>query len=315
MQYLFAPLQGYTDAVFRETHAKHFAGIATYFTPFCRVEKGEMRWHDQKDINPERNPTLFEQGRLVPQIIGNSAEEVRILVNKIAELGYKRVDVNFGCPFPMIAKKQKGAGILACPDKVKEVLNTLKEFPDILFSVKTRLGMNEKGEMEALLPLFNGARLSHITLHPRIGKEQYKGELDMEGFQAFLGACQTSIVFNGEVTSLEGAQKVTERFPALSGVMIGRGLLQNPCLADECVNGEPYTGKKRIELIKNFMEDLEAGYAEALKGGEAQLVQKLTSFWEYLLPELDHKSRKKILKCKKLGDYKGCVAEALRMKI
>lgn len=312
MQYFFAPLQGYTDAVFRETHARLFKGINAYFTPFCRVEKGEMRWHDQKDINPERNPTLFEQGRLVPQIIGNSAEEVRILVKKIAEFGYKRVDLNFGCPFPMIAKKQKGAGILACPDKVAEVLGALKEFPEIAFSVKTRLGMNDKGEMEALLPLINGAKLSHVTLHPRIGKDQYKGELDMEGFQAFAGVCQAPLLFNGEVTDLAGAQTMADHFPSLAGIMIGRGLLQNPCLADECLNGEAYPTHQRITLIRNFMEELEAGYSEALKGGEAQLVQKLTSFWEYLLPELDHKSRKKILKCKKLGDYKGCMAEALR---
>lgn len=312
MQYLFAPLQGYTDAVFRETHAKHFKGIDAYYTPFCRVEKGEMRWHDQKDINPERNPTLFKEGRLVPQIIGNSAEEITLLIQKIQEFGYKKVDVNFGCPFPMIAKKQKGAGILSCPEKVEEVLTALGQFSDMEFSIKMRLGMVAPDEALQLLPIINQTKLSHLTIHARLGKDQYKGEMDITSYEAFAKECKIPMVFNGDITSLESIQSIETHYPDLCGIMIGRGLLQNPLLVEERVCNAPYTPSKRNALLKSFLEDLEAGYAEQMNGGEGQLVQKLTSYWEYLLPELDHKSRKKILKSKKLSDYRANVAEALR---
>ncbi|MCQ2224982.1 MAG: tRNA-dihydrouridine synthase family protein [Paludibacteraceae bacterium] len=312
MQYHFAPLQGYTDAVFRETHAKHFKGIDAYYTPFCRVEKGEMRWHDQKDINPERNPTLFKEGRLVPQIIGNSAEEVTLLIQKIQEFGYKKVDVNFGCPFPMIAKKQKGAGILTCPEKVEEVLAALSQFSGMEFSLKMRLGMVAPDEALQLLPLINQTKLSHLTMHARLGKDQYKGEMDLESYETFAKACKIPLVFNGDITTLEGMQNIEEQYPNLSAMMIGRGLLQNPLLVEERINNAPYPAAKRNALLKSFLEELEAGYAEQMNGGEGQVVQKLTSYWEYLLPELDHKSRKKILKSKKMTDYKSGVTEALR---
>lgn len=313
MQYQFAPLQGFTDAVFRETHAKHFKGIDAYYTPFCRVEKGEMRWHDQKEISAERNPTLFEQGKLVPQIIGNSAEEVTILIQKIIEIGYKRIDVNFGCPFPMIAKKQKGAGILSAPEKAKEVLDALVKFPEVDFSLKMRLGMVASNEVLQLLPLINGAKLSQVTMHARLGKDQYKGEMDFAGYEAFTKDCFQKIIFNGDITTIEKVRATTERYPNLAGVMIGRGLLMNPALVEESLNQEAYTPSKRCAKLKAFMEELEAGYGEAMNGGEGQLVQKLTTFWEYLLPELDHKGRKKILKSKKLSDYRAAVNEAFRI--
>lgn len=312
MQYHFAPLQGFTDAVFRETHAKHFKGIDAYYTPFCRVEKGEMRWHDQKEISPERNPNLFEQGLLVPQIIGNSAEEVTILIKKIIEMGYQRIDLNFGCPFPMIAKKEKGAGILSHPEKVKEVLEATQAFPDTTFSVKMRLGMHEPSEAELLLPILNEERLSHITMHARLGKDQYKGEMDLDAFSLFIKGSAHPVIYNGDITRIEEINATMERFPSISAIMVGRGLLQNPCLVEEALSGTAYTTTKRISKIKDFLDDLENGYAEKLNGGEGQLVQKLTSYWEYLLPELDHKSRKKILKSKKLADYKGAFMEGLR---
>lgn len=312
MQYHFAPLQGYTDAVFRETHAKHFKGIDAYYTPFCRVEKGEMRWHDQKEINPNRNPILFQEGRLVPQIIGNSAEEVTLLIQKIQEFGYNRVDVNFGCPFPMIAKKQKGAGILTCPEKVEEVLAALSQFSGMEFSLKMRLGMVAPDEALQLLPLINQTKLSHLTMHARLGKDQYKGEMDLESYETFAKACKIPLVFNGDITTLPQIQNTEAQFPNLSAIMIGRGLLQNPLLAEERLNNEVYTPVQKAAKLKKFLEELEANYAEVLNGGEIQLVQKLTTLWEYLLPEIDHKQRKKILKSKKLGDYKSNVAEALR---
>ena len=312
MKYYFAPLQGYTDSIFREVHAKHFSGVDAYYTPFCRLEKGDVRWHDRKDLQPDRNPLLREQNRLVPQIIANTAEEVDILVNRLMELDYHRIDVNFGCPFPMIAKKQKGAGILASPDMVENVLSALKKYASCEFSVKMRLGMNEENEWVALIPLLNESNLKQITLHARIGKEQYKGEMHYEAFSDFMKQCKIPLVFNGDIVDLPSYLSMCEKYPSVSGVMIGRGLLQNPFLVEEIVSGSVVPVTEKVKRLKSFMSDLTEGYGNVMSGGELQLVQKLSSFWEYLLPELDHRSRKKILKSRKLSDYQSNVEEALR---
>lgn len=311
MKYYFAPLQGFTDSVYREVHSKHFSGLDAYLTPFCRVEKGEMRWHDQKDVNPERNENLSKTGRLIPQVIGNTAEEVDLLVSKLKSLGYRSVDINFGCPFPMIAKKQKGAGILLCPDKVKDVLSVVKLHPDISFSVKMRLGMTDPLECMEILPYLNEAGLKQITMHARLGKDQYKGDLDLLSFDKFRNACLVPLVYNGDIIDENSCRKIVEQYPNLQGVMIGRGLLQNPFLVEELIAGAAIPCAEKSKRLKKFVSDLTEGYSAVMNGGELQLVQKLTLFWEYLLPELDHRSRKKILKSKKLTDYNSNVAEAL----
>ena len=68
----FSPLQGYTDAIYRQAHARFFGGVECYYSPFVRVEHGEIRRKDVRDIEPENN----EGFRLVPQLIAPDLEKV-----------------------------------------------------------------------------------------------------------------------------------------------------------------------------------------------------------------------------------------------
>ena len=122
----FAPLQGYTDSVYRRAHASLFGGIAAYYTPFVRIEKGDFRRKDLRDIAPENNVGIA----VVPQAIASEPDELRRIVDAIAGCGYRRIDINLGCPFPLLARRHKGAGILPFPDEVERLLNPLKEYPD-----------------------------------------------------------------------------------------------------------------------------------------------------------------------------------------
>ena len=80
--------------------------------------------------------------------------------------------------------------MLPYPEEVKALLSeAIDRHPDIRFSVKLRLGWEQAEECLALLPLFNELPLAHIILHPRLGKQQYKGEVDLEGFEAFYKEC------------------------------------------------------------------------------------------------------------------------------
>jgi tRNA-dihydrouridine synthase len=86
----FAPLQGYTDVVYRKAHAALFGGIAAYYTPFVRIEKGDFRRKDLRDIDFENNRGV----PVVPQAIASESDELRRIVDCMASLGYTRVDIN-----------------------------------------------------------------------------------------------------------------------------------------------------------------------------------------------------------------------------
>ena len=190
----FAPLQGYTDSVYREAHAQIFGGVETYYTPFVRLEKTGFRNKELRDLVPEANTSAS----LVPQMIAASPEEFRRIAGLFRESGYRRADINLGCPFPMQARQHRGAGILPYPDEVKVLLETIFEFPEIQFSVKLRLGWDSPEEAQALLPFLNGLPLTHLTLHPRIGTQQYKGKTDLSAFSRFYDSCTLPLFYNGD---------------------------------------------------------------------------------------------------------------------
>ena len=232
----FAPLQGYTDAIYRQAHARIFGGIASYYTPFVRIEHGDFRRKDVRELEAENNRGVV----LTPQLIASTPETILHILSLFIEKGYQEVDINLGCPFPTLAKRHNGAGLLPYPDEVKALLSAaLEAHPDIRFSVKMRLGWEDAAECMALLPLLNSLPLSHITMHPRLGKQQYKGEVDLEAFQRFYAECEKPLVYNGDLLTLDDIERIESRFPRLAGLMIGRGLLANPALAIEYQQGEP----------------------------------------------------------------------------
>lgn len=297
----FAPLQGYTDRIYREAHAQVFGGVETYYTPFVRLEKGIIRNKDLRDIAFAEN----NQERIVPQLIAAVPDELRQIAGVFNQQGYKRADINLGCPFPMQARLHRGAGILPYPEEVAALLNVIQEFPDIRFSVKLRLGWALPDEVLALLPLLADFPLSHITLHPRIGTQQYKGKVDLEGFSRFYEACHCRIplFYNGDLLTEADIVSVAERFPRLQGVMLGRGLLATPWLATEYVSDSRLTATEKREKLRTFHSLLLQGYAGHLEGGEHQILDKLKTIWDYLLPEAEKKFLKKIVKSKSLAEY------------
>ena len=267
-----APLQGFTEVAWRNAHAQCLGGVDAYYTPFVRLEKGEIRNKDRRDVSPEEN---------------------------------------MGCPFPLIVCRGKGAGILSSPEKVEALLEMMKVFPEIRFSVKMRLGGQDAEEWKALVPLLNRSCVTQVTLHPRIGKQQYKGAVDREAFRAFYEACERPLVYNGDLLTVADIREVLEAFPRLKGVMLGRGLLANPALALAFREGELSESELKARVAQMHRQ-MYLYYHRVIEGGEAQLLAKLKTCWEYLLPELDKKQRKAILKSNRLDGYLRAVEEALR---
>lgn len=304
----FAPLQGYTDAAYRRAHARIFGGADTYYSPFVRVERGEIRRKDARDINPENNRGLH----LIPQLIAPQPDKLEQIISLFIENGYQEADINLGCPFPMLAKRHNGAGMLPYPEEVKDLLTAaIEKYPQIRFSVKLRLGWENAEECLALLPLLNTLPLTHIILHPRLGKQQYKGEVDLNGFEVFYNGCDKPLLYNGDLRTIEDMQAITGRFPKLAGLVIGRGLLANPALASEYRQGKQLSPDEKAEKIRQLHTEVYNSYEEQLQGGEMQLLMKMKSFWEYLLPDGDRKAKKTIHKTTKLSNYRIAVNDLL----
>lgn len=298
----FAPLQGYTDAIFRNAFAKYFGGADVYYTPFIRVEKGDCRRRDVRDIEPEENKVP----ELVPQILPGTPDELRMLVEKVQEKGYRAADINLGCPFPMIAGRRKGAGMLPYPETVEEVLRTTEEFPEMEFSLKMRLGWEESCECIALVDTINSLRLRHVTVHARTGKQQYKGEVNREAFADFYALCRQPLFYNGDLHSPEDIQRILERFPLLRGVSIGRGFLSSPFMGADFKRNKDFTGNERKNTLSAFHDELFSAYSDRLQG-ETQLLAKMKSLWEYFLPDTDRKLLKQIKKSNRLSTYREAV--------
>ena len=300
----FAPLQGHTDDVYRRIHHQLIGGVACYYTPFVRVEASDIRSKDRRDIAPKNN----EGVPVVPQIIFKSLKEFLFLVQEVEALGYKSIDLNMGCPFPLQAKHGRGSGILAHPDVVSKVSDVVKRCSHLNFSVKMRLGWDNPEEWAPVLDILNDTPLSHLTVHPRTGVQQYKGDIDMASFARFHEACRHPLIYNGDLATLEQLCGMEQRYPRLAGLMVGRGLLARPSLAKEYVEGREWSHEEHIRCLRTLHENLLEQYAGIVKG-DAQLHGKLRSFWEYTEPVIGRKPYKKIMKSGNLHNYLNAIEE------
>ncbi len=303
----FAPLQGYTDEVYRRAHASLFGGVAAYYTPFVRIEKGDFRRKDLRDVAPENNKGVA----VIPQIIASESDELRRLVDKMVELGYRRVDINMGCPFPVLAHRHKGAGLLPYPDEVERLLSVTREYAEVGFSVKMRLGWNNREEAQRLLPLLHALPIRQITLHPRLGRQQYNGRVDYEAFTRFYEECRLPLVYNGDLCRVDEMVEVERNYPRLTGLMLGRGLLASPWLAEAYGKGSLPDSETYCRVAR-LHDKVFADYRILLEGGEHQLLSRMATFWEYLLPDVDKRCRKRIEKARSVVDYTEAVNALFR---
>ena len=306
MKIYSAPLQGFTEAVWRNVHDKVFGGIDGYYTPFLRYEHGEIRNKDIRDVERKNNTVK----NLVPQVIAATPQELAPLMELLAKEGYSRADINMGCSFALQVRKKHGAGILPHPDMVAALLDAAAGYKDFEFSVKMRLGWESKDEWRELLPILNAAPLEHITMHPRLGIEQYRKPADIDAFAEFFEACKHPVIYNGDILSLADIQRIEHSFPSLEGVMIGRGLLANPALGVEYRDGCELSCEEKRNLVLAMHSEMLRELAPRLQGN-TQFLTKMKPYWEYLLPDMCKRDKKAILKATTIDKYLSAVGNAL----
>ena len=306
MKIYSAPLQGFTEAVWRNVHADIFGGIDGYYTPFLRYEHGEIRSKDIRDIERKNNSVE----NLVPQVIAANPDEMRPLLELVANEGYARVDINMGCSFPLQMRKRHGAGLLPHPELVAELMKEVALHPEFSFSVKMRLGCNSKDEWKELISILNDTPLRHITMHPRLGIEQYKKPVDVDAFAEFYAACKHPVIYNGDLNTLADINRIEQQFPELKGIMLGRGLLSNPALGIEYRTGQELTNAEQGNLVRRMHDEMMRELTPRLQGN-TQFLSKMKPYWEYLLPDMLKRDKKAILKATTIEKYLLAVNEAL----
>ena len=307
MKIALAPLQGFTDLVFRRAFAKYIGGIDQFYTPFLVLQSGdELRTSHRREVEPN------VEENLVPQFIGNSLKEFIFFRDYLIDLGYKKMNWNLGCPFPMLVKKKKGSGLLPYPDLIEEVL--AEGLDDrIELSVKMRVGYDSSDELGAVLSVLNTFKIAEIIVHPRLGKQLYKGEVDLKAFQQAMTLSKHPITYNGDINSLEDFQRCLKQFPDLESIMIGRGLLRDVFLAKKIKGEDIPSSQERQDLLEKIHGEIYDSYDSYLSG-DTQILSKLKPIWEYFASNFNNERKvyKAIKKAGSIKKYNAAVAFAFQ---
>lgn len=304
-----SPLQGFTDFRFRNAYQRFFGGIDKYIAPYIRVNgKPEIKPANERDLLPANNSSLD----LIPQIITKDAGEFLFVAKYVQSLGYNELNWNLGCPYPMVAKRGMGSGLLRMPEKIDEILARVCGETDLQVSVKMRLGYKSSQEIFHVLPVLEKYKLANITIHPRIGKQLYRGEVDLKAFEECLALSSHKIFYNGDITSVQSFREMKERFPAINNFMIGRGLITDPFLPAMIKADNPVYPENRYEVFNSFHEALFSSWEESLSG-QKHLLMKMYSYWEYFIQSFPHspKGLKKIKKARSLSVYREVVKQII----
>ncbi|MDD4993139.1 MAG: tRNA-dihydrouridine synthase family protein [Paludibacter sp.] len=308
MQLYLAPLQGLTDWIFRESYSQHIGQFDKTFTPFVRVQGGEFYRPSQcKDLLPEHN--TFQKP--VPQFLGNDAESFKRFEELCVEHGYPEANINMGCPYPMVTGKRMGAGLLAQPTEVATLLEGVFADTKLKISVKCRLGMESTEEFKELIPVFNSFPLEEIIIHPRVGKQQYKGEADVEAFARYAKQLKHPVCYNGDILTVADVERIRELAPQVDRIMIGRGILRNPFLLAE-LRQQELTIKDKVNMLRGFHTAI-IEHCKQKYSGDLHFLKRLEEMWEYHAEAFEngHKIYKLVKKSKTLDQYEAVIFKAI----
>lgn len=297
MNFYFAPMEGITGYVFRNAHHACFPSVDRYYTPFLSPNQNRpMSPKEKRDVLPENNKNI----PLIPQILTNNGKQFLQAAQVLADMGYREVNLNLGCPSATVVTKGKGAGFLAEKEKLRTFLDEIYEKTPIPVSLKTRLGMHDPMEILELLELFRPYPVKEWILHARIREDYYKFEPRLDAFAIAAEQSPFPLCYNGDIFSVSDFQLAQQRFPQISAVMLGRGLLANPALVREIRGGKPCTKEEFL----SFHHRICHGYEEIMSGDRNVLfkMKELWAYWENLF-EKEEKSLKKIRKANSLSEY------------
>jgi tRNA-dihydrouridine synthase B len=306
----FAPLQEFTDCVYRSAHAAIFGNIEKYFAPcIVRQNDGSIKKSHLRDIDLENNRGY----NLIPQILAGNTEDFIYLARILSDLGYREINWNLGSPYPMVTNKGMGSGLLPYPDKIKRILSESLPLLSCAVSVKLRSGLASADELFKIIPVFNEFPLNEVILHPRIAKQLYRGTPDYEIFQQSIKISGHHLVYNGDIFTPDDFKQLNALFAKTDSWMAGRGILKDPFLPLKIKQIGLPDKKGRSDLLSQFHERIFDGYSKILSGN-SHLLMRMTKFWSYFcysFPE-PAKAFKQVKKAGTIAKYETALKEIFR---
>ena len=249
-----APMQDVTDLPFWRVITNR-GGADVYFTEYFRVH-ADSRLEKPILRSITENPT----GRpVVAQMIGNSIPDLVRTARELQQHPIAGVDLNLGCPAPIVYKKCAGGGLLREPERIDRILGALRDAVQTRFTVKTRIGFDDAVVFDELLPIFARHNLDLLTVHGRTVKEMYRSAVHYDFISRAAEAMDCPVLANGNVYSAPKAELVLRETGA-HGVMIGRGVIRNPWLFAQIrrhLRGEPPawpSGRDVLDYVTDLFE-------------------------------------------------------------
>ncbi|MDY5969791.1 MAG: tRNA-dihydrouridine synthase family protein [Bacteroidales bacterium] len=327
MDLVLAPMQGLTEVLFRRVYEDCFPdAFDRAVSPFLSLTHGDPDGLGVKldDILPKNNAGAMP---VVPQLLGNDPRTFVALANRIFNLGYEEVNWNLGCPVKRVAHRRRGSGLLPYPSEIDRILEAVVPRMKPRLSVKIRLGYNSKEEIYPLIPVLNKYPLASVTLHPRIGKQMYTGVADVEAFGNVFPLMTHPVVYNGDIATADDYENIAANFPALAGVMIGRGVFRNPLLpleikrryenrpAMHCPLLHVSNAKTAIESDekrKLMLKLLDA--IETHSPSHDWQCRKAKEYWALLADayHVDNDRKRSVLHCKSFSDIRRKIIDAIQ---
>jgi nifR3 family TIM-barrel protein len=272
-----APMQGVTDLPFLKLLAG-YGGADVYVTEYFRVYATSRL---EKDIlkSVTENPT----GRpIIAQMIGNDIPALVRTARELEQYPVAAVDLNLGCPAPVVYRKGAGGGLLREPARVDTILGALREAVKGRFTVKTRIGFDSAEVFSDLLPIFARHSLDMLTVHARTVREMYRSEVHYDFIARAVAELRCPVLANGNVYSAQKAAEVL-KFTGARGLMIGRGAIRNPWLfrqIREHQRGGAILLPRGVEVLAYVRALYEAVCSPAAR--ESAQVQKMKKYMNYL---------------------------------
>ncbi len=247
-----APMQDVTDLPFWKLMTR-YGGPDIYYTEYFRVHPTSNleKWIlESITKNPTGKPAIA-------QMIGNDIPSLIRTVKQLQQYPVAAIDLNLGCPAPVVYRKCAGGGLLREPKRVDAILGALRDAVSIKFTVKTRIGFDSPEVFDELLPIFAKHKIDLLTVHGRTVKEMYRSEVHYDFIARAVSTLPFPVLANGNIYSAQKAEEVLKSTGA-KGLMIGRGAIRNPWLFQQIRQHQ--TGEKIFiptgHDVLNYLRDL-----------------------------------------------------------
>ena len=257
--FILAPMEDVTDVVFR--HVVKAAGAPDVF--FTEFTNSDSFCHPD-GIESVRGRLAFTEDEqpMVAHIWGDKPTFFREMSIALADMGFKGIDLNMGCPVPNVAERGKGSGLILRPDVAAELIAAAKA-GGLPVSVKTRLGFTDTAEMESWISHLLRQDIANLSVHMRTRKEMSKVDAHWELIPQIVKlrdeiAPQTLITINGDILDRQMGLALAEKY-GVDGLMIGRGIFKNPYAFEK--EPKEHTPKEMIDLLR-LQLDLQDQFSE-----------------------------------------------------